>query len=559
MKQINMLMDKVWEEVPVANKTNRHTAKEAAKEATKEAAPVGNKDNAFASTLQKAEKTIREEQPKNGAVVKQSGKIDNAEKPEANTINPETTTDPVKSLIAEKVETIKAILKELGIEVNEEVITDKDFLRQAIKILDHFLHPIHDNSTTKIKISVQELITVDIVKLPEQKAPAINTDMSTENSEPQEDSEITALIQGLLNELIALSLIVNADNAKNTNASPIEKEPLLLDIEQKKDESPSVEITPSLMQETDATENTVEIKKPAEEIAQTIITAQAAPKEFKQAKEINTNNTKTETKTETKEAIDNKSSTLFENNKTKVSDDAEAYEMQQNQQKEEGESNNTEYSKEKITKELQLPEKAAEPAPAITKALSELKESLSNIVNHSENHSQLTQATKVEQIEIQRNESGHNGLSRPYSDKSVIQQITTRFQMVAAQSGTEVRIQLKPEHLGTVKISLEITQDTVFAKLQVDSERVKHIVETNIAQLKDALQEQGLKMDKCEVSVNNGNDEFFKRELSEQGRRIRGRIRQNIDSSSEAGVDTENGSATDTAKQLGYSTIHFVA
>ncbi|MBL8027440.1 MAG: flagellar hook-length control protein FliK, partial [Fibrobacteres bacterium] len=189
----------------------------------------------------------------------------------------------------------------------------------------------------------------------------------------------------------------------------------------------------------------------------------------------------------------------------------------------------------------------------IIKAIGELKEAVSNMGADS---SANVKAIKAETVQVQRAETAH-GFARPTSDKAVMQQITTKFQLIQAQHGSEIRMQLKPEHLGSVKISLEIQQDTVVARLQVDSDRVKHIVETNLQQLRDTLAEQGLKMEKCEVSVNNGSNDFFKRELSENGRRIRGKIRQEIGGGegSEAG---EGKGKVDSGRGLGYSTVAFV-
>jgi len=89
--------------------------------------------------------------------------------------------------------------------------------------------------------------------------------------------------------------------------------------------------------------------------------------------------------------------------------------------------------------------------------------------------------------------------------ENVMNQIVQRVQY-SFLNGTngEVRIALKPEHLGDLQMRIRIENDVVVAKFTAHSQEVKAIIENNLGQLKNALEEQGVKVGKFEVNVNTG-------------------------------------------------------
>lgn len=104
-------------------------------------------------------------------------------------------------------------------------------------------------------------------------------------------------------------------------------------------------------------------------------------------------------------------------------------------------------------------------------------------------------------------------LHRMDDEAPVMEQITGKLTSVIRSGSNEVRIQLRPEALGEVSLRIKMEGDVVFAKIQVESQQVKQIVESNLQLLKDSLAGQNLSAGLIDVSVgsddnNGGNFEW---------------------------------------------------
>jgi len=71
----------------------------------------------------------------------------------------------------------------------------------------------------------------------------------------------------------------------------------------------------------------------------------------------------------------------------------------------------------------------------------------------------------------------------------------------------EAKIDLKPDFLGHIRMQVITENHQVTVKILTEFPFVKNIVENNIHQLKADLQQQGLNVDKLEVSVSHDSDE----------------------------------------------------
>jgi flagellar hook-length control protein FliK len=90
------------------------------------------------------------------------------------------------------------------------------------------------------------------------------------------------------------------------------------------------------------------------------------------------------------------------------------------------------------------------------------------------------------------------------TEDNVMNQLTSKMQHLVRSGETEIRIQLKPESLGEVKLAIRMEGDIVTARIQVENQQVKQIVESNLQSLKNALSEQNLQAGSIEVNVGNG-------------------------------------------------------
>ncbi len=90
------------------------------------------------------------------------------------------------------------------------------------------------------------------------------------------------------------------------------------------------------------------------------------------------------------------------------------------------------------------------------------------------------------------------------TEDNVMNQLTSKMHNLVRSGETEIRIQLRPESLGEVKLSIRMEGDIVAARIQVENQQVKQIVESNLQSLRDALSEQNLQAGSLEVNVGNG-------------------------------------------------------
>jgi len=87
--------------------------------------------------------------------------------------------------------------------------------------------------------------------------------------------------------------------------------------------------------------------------------------------------------------------------------------------------------------------------------------------------------------------------------EELFSQIVEHAKVMVNNGGSEMEVNLKPEHLGKLQLKVTIENEAVTAKFVTESEQVKEIIESNLGQLKRNLQESGMQVDTIMVSVGN--------------------------------------------------------
>ncbi len=86
----------------------------------------------------------------------------------------------------------------------------------------------------------------------------------------------------------------------------------------------------------------------------------------------------------------------------------------------------------------------------------------------------------------------------------------------------EIKLQLQPEHLGTVKIRLVTTPHETAARLETSSEDARRAVEVSLPQLRESFERAGLKLNQIEVVVGEDSlsrhSQTFERNPKQQRR-----------------------------------------
>jgi flagellar hook-length control protein FliK len=146
-------------------------------------------------------------------------------------------------------------------------------------------------------------------------------------------------------------------------------------------------------------------------------------------------------------------------------------------------------------------------------------------------------------------------------EQSIIDQLATKIHTAVRSGITEVRVQLRPEALGDVTLKIRIEGDVVTARMQVESQQVKAIVENNFQSLKDSLAQHNLQAGSFDVDVQTGQRQadssgegFFKNESAGQNRT------PSEDGSQASGVAVDDSeSQIETGRRFGNNTVEYFA
>lgn len=98
----------------------------------------------------------------------------------------------------------------------------------------------------------------------------------------------------------------------------------------------------------------------------------------------------------------------------------------------------------------------------------------------------------------------------------VISQIMEKMKTTVKQDMSEVKILLRPEHLGEVSLKIATQNGIVTAQFTAENQKVKEIIESNFNQLKDMLLEKGIDVGNLEVDVSDKGQQFSNFENQQQ-------------------------------------------
>jgi len=90
------------------------------------------------------------------------------------------------------------------------------------------------------------------------------------------------------------------------------------------------------------------------------------------------------------------------------------------------------------------------------------------------------------------------------TEESVTRQVTEKLHTVIRSGLSEVRIQLRPESLGEVRMRIRMDGEVVLAHIEVQNQQVKEIMERNFGVLKDALAQHNITAGSFDVQIGNG-------------------------------------------------------
>jgi len=129
-----------------------------------------------------------------------------------------------------------------------------------------------------------------------------------------------------------------------------------------------------------------------------------------------------------------------------------------------------------------------------------------------------------------------------------ITQITKEISTLIQQNNSKsVVLQLKPESLGKIKVTLNVNDNSVNARVEVDTEAVRQIVQNSTTELRQSLSSNGMQL--SSLSVNVSSDEQKPNQLHAQKKK--------------SGYHTtekriEDNPSFATLKSMGYNTYEYL-
>lgn len=134
--------------------------------------------------------------------------------------------------------------------------------------------------------------------------------------------------------------------------------------------------------------------------------------------------------------------------------------------------------------------------------------------------------------------------NNPVNPENLIEQMVEHIKITIDDSSAEMNLQLKPDHLGKLSLKIITERGIVTAQFMAESQTVKEIIEANFNQLKDVLQEQGLKVQNLEVFIkqefNNNQSNFMHSKSSKSNKRIKHIISDTMNDTDEMYLDEVN-------------------
>ncbi|MBD3420585.1 MAG: hypothetical protein GF398_10760 [Chitinivibrionales bacterium] len=145
-------------------------------------------------------------------------------------------------------------------------------------------------------------------------------------------------------------------------------------------------------------------------------------------------------------------------------------------------------------------------------------------------------------------------------EKAVMNQILNQVTTALKTGLNEVRLTLRPESMGEVKLKIRIQEEIVVARINVENTQVKAIVESNLPQLRDALTEHNLRMGSFQVSVDNGSAEEGSHQSTDREGKAHGAVVHDSQSREPLeAAESAVAAGSDTGRRYGNNTVEYFA
>ena len=112
----------------------------------------------------------------------------------------------------------------------------------------------------------------------------------------------------------------------------------------------------------------------------------------------------------------------------------------------------------------------------------------------------------IKQTEANKSVLPEKLVARGTSETKIISQIINKLNVRTTGAQNEVHVKLDPPSLGTVRLNITTVGESVRTVIVAENHAVKQTIENNFNQLRDAMNDQGLKVDSFSVTVGGESE-----------------------------------------------------
>lgn len=230
-----------------------------------------------------------------------------------------------------------------------------------------------------------------------------------------------------------------------------------------------------------------------------------------------------------------------------------------NNNKNEKELTPTSDDKKNITKQIddnlkQVKVKSSETKENKLTSLSNNSSNENKNSSHTENNSYKNEIAQVNLInnDLDKIKQSYETKLFYESTKTLKQEeIISEFSRFIQQGEKQsISFQLTPENLGKVKLVVDLVDDIITTKIEVENEQIKQFIQSNIEQLKNNLQSSGIQLTNINISLADYSQKQNQKIINEK-KKYNSRIEN------EENLKTEK--EPKIKKNLGYNTYEYLA
>lgn len=196
----------------------------------------------------------------------------------------------------------------------------------------------------------------------------------------------------------------------------------------------------------------------------------------------------------------------------------------------------------------------SENSPHVKSAVESSKDIDKTNINIKQNFSEnifLNEVAKpVSKTEF--NGFGSSSFSKEMNVKTLqYKEINTEImKLINRGESHSVELKLNPKELGSVKILIDVTNNVVNARVDVESDQIKQLLANNVNHLKETMQQQGLILNQFNINYHSNNN----RSKAKNGRNIVSDKMEKIDE-----FQDENLNNRSIGKKMGYNSFDYIA